>query len=136
MRSNAVEKHLFLNQVVFCYIKSYKVLCKTCYVKYLLLCKGCCYVKFCLLCKREKMVLCKIGHSGCVAHLKFQLQYFVHHFHCLKIGIRYIRHSHSSMCTSQQLNEALAMKIIALWYMWYEHWIVAACNSLRRTNQF
>ena len=74
--------------------------------------------------------------KSCVAHLKFQLQYFVHHFHCLKIGIRYIRHSHSSMCTWQHLNEALAMKIIALWYMWHEHWIVAACKSLRRTNQF
>ena len=58
------SKNLNLNRVVFCYIKSYEVLCETCYVKSLLLCKGCCYVKFCLLCKGEKMVLCKIGHSG------------------------------------------------------------------------
>ena len=58
------SKNVNLNLVVFCYIKSYQVLCETCYVKSLLLCKGCCYVKFCLLCKGEKMVLCKIGHSA------------------------------------------------------------------------
>ena len=55
----------------------------------------------------------------CVTPLKFQLQCFVHLFACFKIGIRYIRHSHSSMCTSQHLNQAIFMKIITLWsVMW------------------
>ena len=67
--------------------------------------------------------------KSCVAHLKFQVLCFVHDFYCLKIGIRYIRHSHSSMYTSQDLNSALAMKIITLWSMWYEVWTLN-CRSL------